>query len=328
MIFKNSKALLYRCIVWGLETEHTSQAIFNLKNQGLLQVAAWFGDQKHGDHVTHHVYDFQGRSTAIKQSAYASIKDSVYEVIYKRYLSEFLEVTSRSYQNDIKSFQDLVDIIASQINYLEGLLVDQAVDLVIFHNIPHEGPDYLLYQIAVARNIKTIIFNQSLFENRLFILNRIEDLGLNYASHVDRDYQPPTIENKYKKEYFYMKNHDPLRQLLRGAKKGVWIGKVLFSFLSLLGFRKSRRYFYRYFYWLDFYLNQGRYSTSNVDLRKKYVYFPLHLQPEMTTSALGGIYCDQILAIERVRDLIPDDWIVFVKENPKQGHTRRGGGFF
>lgn len=40
-------------------------------------------------------------------------------------------------------------------------------------------------------------------------------------------------------------------------------------------------------------------AKADVDFNKKYVYFPLHLQPEMTTDAIGGIYRDQILAIER-----------------------------
>ena len=328
MTASQSIGLCRCCIVWGLETPHTSEAILNIKNRGLLQIAAWFGDKKYGDHVTHHVYDFQGRSTAIKQSAYVSVKNSVYELIYQKYLSEFLEVTSRSYQNDIKSFQDLTDIIAAQVNYLEALLVHQNVDLVIFHNVPHEGPDYLLYQIAVARNIKTIIFNQSLFENRLFILGRIEELGLVSGGVQDSAYHPAVLERKHQKEYFYMKNLTSSQQVLSAAKRALWIAKVFLSFLSVFGFKKSRRYFYRYFYWLDFSLNKERYASKKADLSNEYVYFPLHLQPEMTTSALGGIYCDQLLAIERVRDLIPDEWLILVKENPKQEYTRRGAGFF
>ena len=51
----------------------------------------------------------------------------------------------------------------------------------------------------------------------------------------------------------------------------------------------------------------------------KYVYVPLHLQPEMTTCALGGKYDDQALLLEDLRQWLPDDIWIFIKENPKQG---------
>jgi hypothetical protein len=64
--------------------------------------------------------------------------------------------------------------------------------------------------------------------------------------------------------------------------------------------------------------NQLKYATDQIDIQLKYVYFPLHLQPELTTSALGQVYEDQGYAIECLSSILPDDWKIFVKENPKQ----------
>lgn len=54
------------------------------------------------------------------------------------------------------------------------------------------------------------------------------------------------------------------------------------------------------------------------DLTKKYIYFPLHAQPERTTSPLGGVYVEQILAAKTLAASIPDDWVIYIKEHPSQ----------
>ena len=65
-----------------------------------------------------------------------------------------------------------------------------------------------------------------------------------------------------------------------------------------------------------------------VDYSKKYVYFPLHLQPEATTAFYGGVFCDQALALELLSKKLPEDWVIYVKENPKQTEFMRDEAFF
>jgi hypothetical protein len=68
------------------------------------------------------------------------------------------------------------------------------------------------------------------------------------------------------------------------------------------------------------------YGTFEQD--RRYIYFPLHLQPEMSTDALGGIYADQLRALEELCSKLAPDMIVYVKENPKQGLYMREPSFF
>jgi len=54
------------------------------------------------------------------------------------------------------------------------------------------------------------------------------------------------------------------------------------------------------------------------DYRLSYIYFSLNYQPERTTSPLSGEFVNQYLAIKMLSEVIPNDWIIYVKEHPKQ----------
>jgi Capsule polysaccharide biosynthesis protein len=55
-----------------------------------------------------------------------------------------------------------------------------------------------------------------------------------------------------------------------------------------------------------------------VDFSEPYVYLPLHVQPERSTSPNGGIYDHIELMIEAIARSLPPGWLVYVKEHPSQ----------
>jgi len=58
--------------------------------------------------------------------------------------------------------------------------------------------------------------------------------------------------------------------------------------------------------------------ATPVDLSASYVYLPLHVQPERSTSPNGGIYDHTELLIETVARSLPPGWLLYVKEHPSQ----------
>ncbi len=57
---------------------------------------------------------------------------------------------------------------------------------------------------------------------------------------------------------------------------------------------------------------------QTISFDKKYLYFPLHYQPERTSSPEGDIYVDQWLVINMISCLLPKGWNLYVKEHPSQ----------
>ena len=54
------------------------------------------------------------------------------------------------------------------------------------------------------------------------------------------------------------------------------------------------------------------------DYSNKFVYVPLHLQPEATSCPLGGAFADQLLMVQMLSHCLPDDVQIYIKENPRQ----------
>src|SRR3989338_1759583 len=73
--------------------------------------------------------------------------------------------------------------------------------------------------------------------------------------------------------------------------------------------------------------------TETPDLSQRYIYFPLHSQPEPTTNPMGGIFDDQILAADLLAKSLPPGWKLYVKEHADQWtlprvHTGRYPGYY
>jgi hypothetical protein len=197
--------------------------------------------------------------------------------------------------------------------------------------MPIIGLDYICYLAAKRLNIRTTICYQSQFPNRFLYCNSIDDFG-HFSEVPERDEiaPPPKIQWGYRKELFYMKK-GMFKSRKKPSKTWTWVRETF-----RYGIRTSSKPM-RYSGVIenlnqsrDFALNYKQHAVNaeQIDITVNYVYFPLHLQPELTTSGLGGDYSDQLDAIEKLASMIPCDWKVYVKENPKQGYEQRGIEFY
>ncbi len=59
-------------------------------------------------------------------------------------------------------------------------------------------------------------------------------------------------------------------------------------------------------------------NAHPIDYTKKFIYVPLHMQPECTSSPLGGRFVDQLRMIQMLAYYLPEGYIIYVKEHPSQ----------
>lgn len=231
----------------------------------------------------------------------------------------FFETYSRVRASAGHSYQEMDNLFWLYVNFFLSELDHSRPDKVFFNSPPHYGADVVLYAAAKILRIKTKIFIQTLFPSRFFCVSEYEDIGqlnvLPAVSDIDFD-----ITKFIKKELFYMKgfktpSQNCLLALLKNflikpySKKTLKRSAALQIYNDCVSYKKASR---------DL-------LCTNVDLNAKFVYFPLQLQPEMTTSLLGGkLYANQMNALDVLLRILPNDWLIYVKENPKQLYTQRG----
>ena len=239
-----------------------------------------------------------------------------------------------------RNFHEMRNEFAMYYYYLYDILEKNEIDLIVFSNLVHEGPDYILYQLAKDFQKKTLMCYQSIFPNRFFTTTSLEDFGR--FNNIPNIFSGSIkIEKSFRQHLFYMEKIH--REMYEKSYIGIKIGrtiqflkkswfylkkrreKPLFFdlFLKAISFKEDRGFQKR--------LNKNQIQDSEVRellRKKKSIYFPLHMQPELETSTLGDIFEEQITAVEMLSAEIPDDWIIFLKENPKQTSFQRGNYFF
>ncbi len=289
-------------LLWGFDTDCTLGLPESLLAQG-IKVKHWVGTKPQCDINIINLFNLKLDFKAATP-IHTQIED---EDIY-RFLINYTRDFRVSWQN---SFIEMYEAASIYSHYFQGLIA--GIDAVVFANIPHEGPDLILYYLAKKAQIKTVIFFQSIFPWRAFCASDFETIGSEFGK--EQTYKLAERVDFSPKRPHYMKNKLPTgigRRFVAGVARGD-LHRVLETGSSYL---KQR----------EFLRNKAKY-TSKI-LPEKFVYFPLHLQPELETSILGGKYWDQLAAVEDLAAKLPDDYSIVVKENPKQTFKFRSANFF
>ena len=276
-----------------------------------------------------------------KYSQNVEYDDTIYNNLYKNMYRYMCNIGRHNKDFQAVSDTDYIHSFNLIYKFLYGYLIKEKIELVIFDHEPHVGYDDILYDLCKEFKIKTIILQSCLspLSNIPFLqyaFDKENGVEFNNMNKKYRDVNEEIISNfsfnhcymhnimEYNYDIELLEKHHIFKILFHGLfnknKLKKYVLKYIVANNDLAKLRKIPMYL-MYKYCIKKYTQQPNWN-------EKFVYFPLHLQPELTTSVNGGIYCDQVLAIERLSKKIPKDWYIYVKENPKQNEYMRGVVFF
>jgi hypothetical protein len=262
-----------------------------------------------------------------------------------------LRMMERSNQNNSWTYSRRKRAYLRHLRFWHNILQKKKIDLVLFMNIPHDVYDFVLYSLCKAAGIKTLCLYQGRVVDTVLLLEDWEKslpsvekkyrqlqkkYGKNQKSlHLEKRFLDQLYPVQKEKDFlpFYMKpgylwqeqQHiiqiyfqevikktisDPQFILTRIFSPVFWFRKLSFTMEERL-----LKKFYRSL-------------THQPDLRQKFIYFPLHFQPELTTSPLAGAYVEQLLMIEMISAFLPSDVYLYVKEHPRQTRLMRGRQYY
>lgn len=223
------------------------------------------------------------------------------------------------------------------------IIKDSNIDVAIFENIPHEGFDFIAYNIFKEFNIKCLCFYQMpIRPKETYLLHLVSNI-FDHSEIINLNKKNKIKEANYKKKFSgYLKIRKEKSTNLNSFTREKRIKKFQFFTLLVHYFKNLHNItekfkFNKVLHFIsvnlglsDPYLPSLRKLISyeknlltKPDLNMKFVYLPLHYQPELSTSPLAKGYVDQILFINLISQVSAKLGIkVYVKEHPRAGKAR------
>lgn len=324
-----------KCFFYIFDEPGAKDAILSLQKKGLIEVPIGWTDAAERN-LSRKVIDNHELGKNTHAGHPIPVDGNHYHI-----LAEFAEMFSlNSYRAKGLSPQEIWHIGQMCYDYFAGLLLEHDIDTVVFSSLPHNIGG-ILYRAARNLGIKTLICYQSIFSNRFFFFWDRDDFG--YFESVEPISGNPglQISEGHNVDVFWTKT-EPTQVKHRSVwdmviLRYIWELWKRFA-VDLLPIhqpakrrkalaRKHKRplagYLQVYHEHREFAKMHRKLALDQASYAERYVYFPLHMQPEATTSALGEPYFDQLLAIEQLAGILPREWKIYVKEHPCQGEVYR-----
>src|SRR3989344_7049365 len=239
------------------------------------------------------------------------------------------------------------------LRYFYSFLQGGAYQAIIFPNAPHGGWNSVLYFVAKHLGVRTLVLEYTRINDRMVVwedYEKVHKVPADYLAGLSREEVIGTIDTDLYREVFgtaeseWMKDSNSMNVAalshLTRFREGALRAKQLMGAavtalhrrmtgqntydrrpmmlndpqLEMLTVMRWHRAYRKYRELRSYYDRQAK----KPDLSVPYVLYFLNYQPEKTTTPLGGVYEDQVLALETLAGGLPQGWRIYVKEHPRQ----------
>ena len=270
--------------------------------------------------------DAQSIGSSMPDDLKIELRDRSFEP-FRRHYNRISNKTH--HKPDDWSDYDNMFFLAAQ--YFYDLLIRTKVRFVVMSYIPQSGAEIILYHLSKLLDTEVLIMHQAYFPNKFWIMKSIEDFGVFETTPGEGiSTLPPIVEMP-----FYMqrgKKYSKLPYVLAVISLECLRLIAKFLVLQMLWDRRSTsRSLQRMSKCWEYNLYLGKpnlQAEQVVSLDCQFIYFPLHLQPELSTDTFGLEYGDQLLALESLSAAAPEGMLIYAKENPLQTRSMRSRSFY
>ncbi len=242
-----------------------------------------------------------------------------------------------------------VNLYLKHLRYWHYLINSNNINVIIYlDNAPHLGYDFVIYGISQKRPNTHFILDAygplvsyKIFSNnyKLPIPNNHKFFRIINDFKGNDSFTEPDFINEWERltlpsKTEIRKEEAQIRFNEGIAKKNYWLKKFKKFKLRKEIFDIRWYYYhiklkdYRYFEKVLFNFYESHTISEPFKNDKKYIYVPLHYQPEMNTSPMGGMYANQLLMIQKLSYYLPKDILLYVKDHPRQKMKYRDLQFY
>lgn len=252
------------------------------------------------------------------------------ELIEKLYETESVLATMKKFYRQSNSVLAKKHLFHRLIQYWYGIINKLKPEIIFFVTYPHTVFDYTIYCLAKLLKIKTQMFVFTNIADRWISISDYKQNSIvlyeEYIKNKDKQFKIKDLSQDIQEYYKWHQDHAvggiPLR-----------VKKFRNEFTGVNKLRSRLKLVIKSFYDWSFFKRLAGYVAKEIgpnmkkeyealqvipDYGKKYIYAPLGLQPECSSTPLGGVFSDQILMIKMLSYCLPKDWLIYVKEQPLQ----------
>ncbi len=331
---------------------HWFDLAVKLREDKIAEPILWMGDHNHlnrakelfGSHVVKDFDFFKWKSHKIlKEEYHGKFNDFFTSKNYLIAKDRALKMMDRIDDLAVMSRLDRESIFNMTVIWVLGKFEKSLPDVLISVENPHTHIHYTILQICDFLNIEAVKFNawtplpllslrNAITHKPININNKLDEKNIQKLSKEIDDY----VNNISGSDEMYKTSHTEIERL--ASKKTSWKIEQITKFVKdILRKYKSKNHYYESKEYNP--LNPFKFNairklkilktrktnllkainnsvSTDVNLADKFVYFGLHYEPERTTLPDGGVFHDQFLAILKLREFVPRNIKIYVKEHP------------